>query len=106
MCNLGERFGKTVLNEFYHAAFRKKLYRSLDELQAELDAWVRECEATARTLVLGQNADANFPRCDAHPEGKDDPCLRTSETEPDCSGSIICQTESQLIKINQLRVVA
>jgi hypothetical protein len=42
MCNLGERFGKTVLNEFYHAAFRKKLYRSLDELQAELDAWDRE----------------------------------------------------------------
>jgi hypothetical protein len=42
MCNLGERFGKTVLNEFYRAAFRKKLYRSLDELQAELDAWVRE----------------------------------------------------------------
>src|ERR671927_1054396 len=32
-----ERFHKTVLNEFYRVAFRKKLYASLDELQADLD---------------------------------------------------------------------
>jgi hypothetical protein len=31
-----------VLNEFYRVAFRKKVYRSIDELQADLDAWVRE----------------------------------------------------------------
>ena len=37
-----ERFHKTVLNEFYRVAFRKKEYRSIDELQADLDAWVRE----------------------------------------------------------------
>ena len=37
-----ERFHKTVLNEFYRVAFRKKVYRSIDELQADLDAWVRE----------------------------------------------------------------
>jgi transposase InsO family protein len=36
-----ERFHKTVLDEFYRVAFRKKLYRSLDELQADLDEWVR-----------------------------------------------------------------
>jgi transposase InsO family protein len=36
-----ERFHKTVLDEFYRVAFRKKLYRSLDELQADLDAWMR-----------------------------------------------------------------
>ncbi len=35
-----ERFHKTVLNEFYRVAFRKKLYSSLDELQADLDAWL------------------------------------------------------------------
>jgi len=35
-----ERFNKTVLNEFYRGASRKKLYRSLDELQADLDAWL------------------------------------------------------------------
>jgi transposase InsO family protein len=37
-----ERFHKTVLNEFYRVAFRKKLYASLDALQADLDAWLRE----------------------------------------------------------------
>jgi transposase InsO family protein len=37
-----ERFHKTVLDEFYRVAFRKKLYRTIEELQADLDAWVRE----------------------------------------------------------------
>jgi transposase InsO family protein len=37
-----ERFHKTVLNEFYRVAFRKKIYASLEELQADLDAWLRE----------------------------------------------------------------
>ena len=36
-----ERFHKTVLNEFYRIAFRKKIYRTLDELQADLDAWLK-----------------------------------------------------------------
>src|SRR5438477_5619142 len=36
-----ERFHKTVLNEFYRVAFCKKVYRSIDELQADLDAWIR-----------------------------------------------------------------
>jgi len=35
-----ERFHKTVLNEFYRVAFRKKIYRSLAELQADLDSWI------------------------------------------------------------------
>jgi transposase InsO family protein len=37
-----ERFHEPVLNEFYRVAFRKKVYRSLDELQDDLDAWVCE----------------------------------------------------------------
>jgi transposase InsO family protein len=37
-----ERFHKTALNEFYRVAFRKKVYRSIDELQADLDAWISE----------------------------------------------------------------
>jgi transposase InsO family protein len=37
-----ERFQKTVLNEFYRVAFRKKLYTSLEQLQADLDAWLEE----------------------------------------------------------------
>lgn len=36
-----ERFHKTVLQEFYQVAFRKKLYRSLEELQQDLDAWIQ-----------------------------------------------------------------
>jgi transposase InsO family protein len=35
-----ERFQKTILNEFYRVAFRKKLYVSLEDLQADLDAWM------------------------------------------------------------------
>lgn len=35
-----ERFHKTILQEFYQVAFRKKLYLELDELQADLDAWL------------------------------------------------------------------
>ena len=37
-----ERFHKTMLNEFYRIAFRKKLYGSIDELQADLDQWLEE----------------------------------------------------------------
>ncbi|WP_460030986.1 IS481 family transposase [Megalodesulfovibrio paquesii] len=35
-----ERFHKTVLNEFYQVAFRKKIYLSLKELQRDLDDWM------------------------------------------------------------------
>ena len=35
-----ERFHKTILEEFYQIAFRKKIYRTLDELQVDLDAWL------------------------------------------------------------------
>lgn len=35
-----ERFHKTILNEFYQVAFRKKIYHSLDELQQDLDEWL------------------------------------------------------------------
>ncbi len=41
-----ERFHKTMLNEFYRVAFRKKLYGTLEELQADLDAWLREYNET------------------------------------------------------------
>ena len=37
-----ERFHRTAQEEFYSTAFRKKLYRGLDELQADLDDWMRE----------------------------------------------------------------
>jgi Integrase core domain len=35
-----ERFYKTVLDEFYRIAFRKKIYGAISELQVDLDAWL------------------------------------------------------------------
>jgi hypothetical protein len=37
-----QRFHRTVLDEFYRVAFRKNIYRTIDELQADLDAWMTE----------------------------------------------------------------
>ena len=37
-----ERFHRTILNEFYQVAFRKRIYTSLEELQLDLDDWVYE----------------------------------------------------------------
>ncbi len=36
-----ERFHKTILDEFYRVTFRRKLYTTLEELQADLDDWIR-----------------------------------------------------------------
>lgn len=35
-----ERFHKTILEEFYSVAFRKKIYLGLEELQGDLDEWL------------------------------------------------------------------
>lgn len=35
-----ERFHKTILNEFYQVAFRKKIYTTLESMQEDLDAWI------------------------------------------------------------------
>jgi transposase InsO family protein len=35
-----ERFHRTMLNEFYQVAFRKKIYESIDELQKDVDVWI------------------------------------------------------------------
>ena len=37
-----ERFHKTMLDEFYRIAFRKKVYATIEELQADLDLWLFE----------------------------------------------------------------
>jgi hypothetical protein len=39
---VNKRFHKTMLNEFYQVAFRKKIHRSVEELQADLGTWFRE----------------------------------------------------------------
>ena len=35
-----ERFHKTILNEFYKVTFRRKIYKSVEQLQKDLDEWV------------------------------------------------------------------
>lgn len=35
-----ERFHRTILQEFYQVAFRKKLYITMEELQTDLDEWL------------------------------------------------------------------
>jgi transposase InsO family protein len=35
-----ERFHKTILQEFYQVTFRRKIYRSMGELQYDLDDWL------------------------------------------------------------------
>ena len=35
-----ERFNRTILDEFFREAFRKKFYSSVEELQADLDKWL------------------------------------------------------------------
>jgi len=37
-----ERFNKTLLNEFYRVAFRKRIYTSVEDLQQDLDRFVTE----------------------------------------------------------------
>lgn len=35
-----ERFHKTILQEFYQSALRRKIYNKLEELQVDLDEWL------------------------------------------------------------------
>ena len=37
-----ERFHRTIQDEFYAIAFRKKIYTSIDDLQTDLDKWITE----------------------------------------------------------------
>jgi hypothetical protein len=37
-----ERFHRTIQEEFYAVAFRKKIYENLEQLQADLDDWIND----------------------------------------------------------------
>ncbi|MBN2161798.1 MAG: transposase [Pontiellaceae bacterium] len=39
--SIRERFHRTILNEFYQIIFRKKIDRTLAELQDDLDEWIK-----------------------------------------------------------------
>jgi len=61
-----ERFHRTILEEFYSIAFRKKIYLGLEELQQDLDAWLdyyntrrphqgKRCQGNTPTETFLQN---------------------------------------------------
>ncbi len=35
-----ERFHRTMQDEFYAIAFRKKIYKSIEEMQLDVDKWI------------------------------------------------------------------
>ena len=37
-----------MLHEFYQVAFRKKIYRAIEELQRDLDSWIAEYNEVRR----------------------------------------------------------
>jgi transposase InsO family protein len=41
-----ERFHKTILDEFYNIAFRKKIYAGVEDLQRDLDEWLVKYNTT------------------------------------------------------------
>ena len=46
-----ERFHKTMLNEFYKVTFRKKIYRDIETLQADLDIWLEQYKYVPYCLI-------------------------------------------------------
>ena len=54
---------KTMLDEFYRVAFRKKLSRRLAALPADADQWLRrhEVRTPPGPMVVRQDADADLP---------------------------------------------
>jgi transposase InsO family protein len=54
-----ERFHRTMQDEFYSIAFRKRLYTTLDQLQTDVDNWIAEYNEQrphSGPLLLRQNA--------------------------------------------------
>lgn len=46
-----ERFNRTILDEFFRVAFRKKLYLTVDDLQLDLDKWIKNTTKKGLTEV-------------------------------------------------------
>jgi hypothetical protein len=60
------------------------VYRSIDELEADLDLWIREYNEQRPhqgTLVLRQDPDADLLGCNADDEGEDDRGLTATDTK-------------------------
>jgi len=59
-----ERFHRTMQDEFYSVVFRKRLYHTLDELQSDVDLWLREYNDQrphSGKFCFGKNTSSDFP---------------------------------------------
>ena len=64
-----ERFHKTVLIEFYRVAFRKKIYKTLEELQSDLDTWIKLYNEERPLRAGGATANSDADVCRRYPVG-------------------------------------
>ena len=75
-----ERFNKTCLDEFYKVAFRKKIYTTIDQLQADLDEWLekynnrrthqgKRCQGRTPMTTFLENLPAAKEKIDIGKEG-------------------------------------
>jgi Integrase core domain len=55
-----ERFQKTLLDKSYRIAFRKKYYRSISDLQRDLDAWPQRDAPTPGRWCFGKTPMQTF----------------------------------------------
>ena len=76
-----ERFHKTVLNEFYRVAFRKKLYGLDRGSAADLDEWVRSTMKTGHIKGVGVSVKhhCKLSLTPSRLREKNDRCLTTSD---------------------------
>ena len=56
-----ERFHKTILQEFYQVAFRRKIYQSIEELQHDLDGWM--ARTTMGHVLTKERCAVGVPQC-------------------------------------------
>ena len=56
-----ERFNRTVQNEFYAIAFRKKIYTSIEQLQADLDTWMNSYNTQRTGRTPGNTVSGKHP---------------------------------------------
>jgi hypothetical protein len=99
-----ERLHETVPDEFHRVALRKRVHPSVEEPQADLDAWIGTCnEARGRQgrRCTGQDADGDVPRGRAPRAGEDDRRpIATRQARPDRHPNARCPIRSELLQMS------
>ena len=105
----------TVQDEFYSVAFRKKLYSSLEQLQADLDSWLEEYNEQrphSGKYCFGKTPMQTFldSRHLAHEKELDrlpvvtlpDDFSRAQRARPQLCPKSVCQIKSELLHLNRI----